>query len=261
MFVIREKPPPFSDVAGHVAGSTVAIAVGMREGGRPNIIGTGFALETAEFFATCWHVAKAQDELQALASPRLQEIGLIDTKLRFGVRLNDGTYTWIEQAPQTWFRVPDETEDVCIFRVVGLSIPPMSVPTDGLAWLWGEEVGIIGFPLGNDLQGHQVRPFVIKTVIAGAFELDQGDGNHVPKVVVGATLAGGFSGGPIFSASTAELRGMVSSGVMDRDHQTASRWAAGLSLGVIPDTLQRGHRALAKQTTDVIVQSLRKTLP
>ncbi|MCH8994440.1 MAG: trypsin-like peptidase domain-containing protein [Chloroflexi bacterium] len=256
MFIVREKPPSFADVAGHVLRSVVAIAIGTTETGSPNIVGTGFACAASEFFATCWHVAEIQDSLDALDSGALRDRGLVDSTLRLGIRTEDGSHVWSQMQPKTMFRGADRAQDVCIYRMVGVSIPPLQLRPDD-RWLMGQDVGIIGFPLGNALQGSSVRPFVAKTVLAGGFETETNDG-EIPRVAIATAVAGGFSGAPIFSAVDGEVLGMVASKVMEVEE---SQWPAGISLGVVPSIIHQSFRELFGRTSTIIKESLQKTLP
>ena len=94
-FVVRDKRPAFSEVVGLVSHSIIAIAVGTYLDGSPQIVGTGFAIEYAEFFSTCWHVANVHDELSHLTDAQLRERSLKDAKLRIAIPTS-GKYLWQE---------------------------------------------------------------------------------------------------------------------------------------------------------------------
>lgn len=259
MFIVRDKPPSFDEVAGHVVQSVVPIAVGTRlEDDAPNIIGTGFALEWAENFATCWHVARLQDKLAKLSDPELEKEGLKDAVLRIALRRGTD-YIWREVEPKTWFRAQDEVHDVCIYRVVGVAAPPLRLRTEA-GFTLGAEVGIIGFPMGNTLQGDSLRPYVLKTVISGGLEMTGDDGTtRIPRLALGTAVAGGFSGGPVFLASDGEVVGMIASKMMEGHKEVV--WPAGISLAVPPNILKSDLDGLLRSSTDVIKDSLRKHLP
>ncbi len=127
MFAILDHSPSFEEILSLVIPSTVAIAVGQTTEGKPNIVGTGFALSISEFFATCWHVAKLEDELSGLSVSELSSRGLTDNKLRIGFLKPDSEYFWKEAEKGTFFRAVDETNDICIYRVVGVFIPPLDI--------------------------------------------------------------------------------------------------------------------------------------
>ena len=76
MVIVRDTSPGFEEVVSQVIRSVIAIAVGLTEDKRPHIVGTAFALERAEFFATCWHVAEVDDELHKLNESELHKKGL-----------------------------------------------------------------------------------------------------------------------------------------------------------------------------------------
>jgi hypothetical protein len=258
VFIVRDKPPTFEEVAGHTAQSVIAIAIGTRLDGTPNIVGTGFALEWAEHFATCWHVAKCQDELVGLSAPQLQKVGLKDATLRVALREGD-QYIWNEIQPKTWFRAFERVQDICVYRIVGLAVRPLYL-YQGAQFAWGAEVGVIGFPLGNELQGATLRPYVLKTVISGGVELPVGDGTkRTPRVALATAVAGGFSGGPVFLATDGQVTGMVASTMLE-EHE-GSKWAAGISLAVPPVIIRTALQGQISNSTRVIKESLRKYLP
>lgn len=261
MFIVRDKLPPFEDVAGHVAQSVVAIAVGTRlDDGAPNIIGTGFALEWAEHFATCWHVAEKHDQIGRWSETQLKKAGLKDATLRLALRKGDD-YVSAEIEPKTWFRGGDKTNDICIYRIIGVAVPPLNLyPEAGFPW--GAEVGIIGFPLGNYLQGRMLRPFVLKTVIAGGFEMRVkigGTTTETPRLALGTTVARGFSGGPVFLATDGQVVGMLASNTTIEISGISS--PAGLSLAVHPASLKSVLESSLDTVIPVIKESLRKHLP
>ena len=256
MYIVRKEPPTFSEVAGQVLTSVVAVAVGTATDGRPNIVGTGFACEASEFYVTCWHVAEMQDKLSAMNAADLSSQGLVDAKLRFGFRAKDGSYAWPNVVDQPMFRSANKAEDVCVYRLIGFMIPPVQLSREN-KWVMGQEVGIAGFPMGNVLQGSTVRPFVAKTVLAGGLEVPVEDG-EVARVAIATAVAGGFSGSPIFSAVDGEVLGMVASKVMEGQETV---WPAGISLGIAPLAIKTTFLALYKSTTDAIRSSLSSNPP
>lgn len=256
MFIVRDKLPTFEEIAGHIAQSVIPIAIGMRKDDLPNVIGTGFAVEWAEFFATCWHVARVDDELAKLSKEQLAKKGLKDNRLRVGLRKGD-TYHWREVEAKTWMRGVSSVTDVCIYRIIGVAVPPLTLsPKD--EWLWGSEVGIVGFPLSTVLQGNVLRPYVLKTIIAGGFELPVSSGARVSRLALGTTIASGFSGSPVFSAKDGQVVGMVSSTVLESEKD--SRWAAGISLAVTPNLIRQGLESGIQVTSKRIKDSLRHHL-
>ncbi|MCH7698179.1 MAG: trypsin-like peptidase domain-containing protein [Chloroflexi bacterium] len=257
MFIVRKEPPTFPDVAAEVLRSIVAVAVGTTEKNEPNIVGTGFACEASEFYVTCWHVAEVQDKFKALSSEELKSHGLVDAKLRFGFRKEDGTYVWPNVEDQPLFRAAEKAHDVCVYRLLGFTIPHIVLPSQD-KWVLGKDIGIAGFPMGNALQGSTVRPFVSRTVLAGGLELQTQDG-EVPRVAIATAVAGGFSGAPIFSAVDGEVLGMVASKVMEGEEATA--WPAGISLGIVPSIIKKIFLELNRESTDAIRASLKATPP
>jgi hypothetical protein len=139
LFIVRDTPPSFPEVVGLVAQSTIAIATGTFDDGTPQIIGTGFALEFSEYFATCWHVAQVHDELSSLSTEELNKRGLKDATFRVALP-EKGKYVWRELQPYTWLRAHDEQADLCIFRLIDIVIPPLFLHKE--MFILGSEVGI-----------------------------------------------------------------------------------------------------------------------
>lgn len=258
MFIVRDTPPTFEEVAGHVAQSVIAIAVGMTKDNRPNIVGTGFALEWAEFFATCWHVAELDDRLGRLSSDELDKEGLKDAKLRIALRAED-SYVWRDVEPKTWIRGHLEEHDVCIYRIIGVAVPPLHLQASD-QFPYGSEVGVIGFPMGSILQGEVLRPYVAKTTIAGGLEWPLSDGTSSGRLALGTAFAQGFSGSPVFSAKDGEVIGMVASKILETD-QSDQQWPAGISLAVVPTLLRHALEEGIRISTNMIKASLRSYLP
>ena len=257
MFIVRKEPPTFPDVAAEVLKSVVAVAVGTTKDDKPNIVGTGFACEASEFYVTCWHVAEVQDKFKAMSSEELKGHGLLDAKLRFGFRREDGTYVWPNVEDQPLFRVANKAQDVCVYRLIGFTIPHVLLPAQD-RWLLGQDIGIAGFPMGNALQGSTVRPLVSRTVLAGGLEV-QTETGEVSRVAIATAVAGGFSGSPNFSAADGEVLGMVASKIMEGEEATA--WPAGISLGIVPSVIKKTFLELNKGTTDAIRASLKASPP
>jgi hypothetical protein len=255
-FVVRDTPPTFSEVASEVAKSVIAIAVGLlADDNKPNIVGTGFALQLAEYYATCWHVAQIHDELAKLSKEELASQGLKDNKLRVAMPVQ-GKYVWREIEPYTWLRGRSEESDVCIYRLIGLALPPLVLHSD--KFIWGDEVGIVGFPLGNRLQGTELRPFVLKTIIAGGIDPTPANRLKAGRLALGIGVAGGFSGSPVFSSADGRVIGMVASTPLEVGELGA--WPAGISLAVVPNDLHTVLGSGITATTGAIKEGLRKHL-
>lgn len=248
MFIVQDTPPSFEDVAEYVARSVIAIAIGMREDGLPNIVGTGFGLERVEFFATSWHVAEMVEEIKDLSKKELKEKNLKDAAFRIALPKGD-TYEWHEIDIKTLMCSHHEDHDVCIYRMIGIEIPPLDI-LRGDQWLWGSEVGIIGFPMGSLLQGFVIRPYILKTVISGGLELPLPDNKRTPRLALATSVAGGFSGGPIFSARDGQIVGMVSSKTIEEDE--LGSWPAGITLAVTPSLIRKKLREhIAKTDAEI----------
>lgn len=256
MYIVRKDPPTFPEVVGQILRSVVAVAIGTTTDDQPRIVGTGFACEASEFYVTCWHVAEMQDKLKSMNQAELAAQGLKDAKLRFGFKKEDNSYVWPNVEDQPLFRAADKAQDVCVYRLIGFTIPHLLLPAEN-KWVIGRDVRIVGFPMGNTLQGTTVRPFVSKTVLAGGLEVET-KGSKVGRVAIATAVAGGFSGAPIFSAVDGEILGMVASKVMEG---TATVWPAGISLGVVPSVIKETFMALNRQTTDSIRASLKASPP
>lgn len=229
-FIIRTTPPSFSEVAGYVAQSVVAIAVGLRlDSGEPNIIGTGFALGLSEYYVTCWHVLHEHEKLLKLSQTELAQQGLKDNTLRIALP-EQNNYVWREVEPYAWLRGYTEKADLCILRLVGITIPPLTL-YDG-QFSVGHEVGLIGFPLGTRLQGTDLRPLVLKTVVSGGVEPTPANKLKSSRLALGTSVAGGFSGGPVFSSIDGSVMGMIASITLEPEPSGKGIWPAGISLAV-----------------------------
>jgi len=254
-FIIRQSPLSFPELVGFVSRSVIAVAVGTGMDDAPNIIGTGFAVEFSEYFATCWHVARAHDQLTALPPQELASAGLKDAKLR--IALPTGTsYIWRELENFTWLRGKSEQLDTCIFRLVGIALPPLILHKED--FVLGAEIGVLGFPLGNSLQGSALRPIALKNVLAGA--IDPTPANRLPagKAILGSSVAGGFSGSPVFSATEGTVMGMVASNPLEV--RTEGTWPAGVSLAVLPMDIQQVLMQGVETTNRTIKDALRSHL-
>jgi len=253
MVWILDHSPSFEEILSLVLPSTVAIAVGQTTEDKPNIVGTGFALSYSEFFATCWHVAKIEDELSGLSSSELSSKGLTDNKLRIGFLNPDGEYFWRKAEKGTFFRTIDEANDICIYRVVGVSVPPLDIiPKD--EWALGAEVGIVGFPGGISHQGVKLRAYVLKTIISSAVEWPLPSGKITPRLALGIAVAGGFSGGPVVSTRTGHVVGMISSKTLEGN--SGQKWPTGISLAVTPILLRQTLKVAIEGTTTAIKEGL-----
>jgi len=259
MFALKDNPRSFEEISSYVARSVVAIAIGTTLDGRPNIIGTGFAVEWPECFATCWHVAEKQDELKKLSKEKLEKkFKLADTKLRVARKIKEDTYSWKELEEKTWFRMSGKKDDTCIYRAIGGLAPPLQLFHED-DYPWGSEVGVIGFPMGNILQGKVIRPFWSKTIIAGGLEVRLEGGEETFRLALDSTFARGFSGAPVFLAADGQVVGMIASKMIERD-KSGQIWPAGISLAIPASLVSGVLRAGMDKTTEIVKNSLRKTV-
>lgn len=248
MFIMREDPPNFEDMADYVSRSVIAIAAGTRVDGYPSIVGTGFSLQRAEFFATSWHIAETIDRIRGLSEKKLTDKGLKDDKLRIALP-NEDSYHWQEVDTESLMCSHNKNHDVCVYRMIGIDVPPLELhPYD--QWSWGSDVGIIGFPMGSLLQGLVLRPYVLKTVISGGLELPLPEGERTPRLALGTSVAGGFSGGPVFSAKEGMIVGMVSSTPIEEGKLGV--WPSGISLAVTPSLIRDQLKEHISKTDEII---------
>lgn len=239
--------------------SVVAIAIGKTLDGKPNIVGTGFGIGLPECFATCWHVAEVEDNLKKLSKEDLEKKAkLTDATLRIARLVKEYTYEWQEAEEKTWFRTSNKQADICIYRAIGVPVPPLHLFYEE-DFPWGAEVGVIGFPMGNRLQGKVIRPFWGKTIIAGGLELKLAGGKETARLALGSAFAGGFSGAPVFLARDGQVVGMVASNTLEID-KSGQIWPAGISLAIPAKLIEHVLVSAMGKTTEVIKDSLRKTL-
>ncbi|MDP9237394.1 MAG: serine protease [Chloroflexota bacterium] len=200
--------------------------------GEPNIVGTGFCAEFTEIVVTCWHVAKERSKLANMALAKLNKQSLAEgQRFRVGVRTSDGSYVWFEPVKGTSMYFDHPEYDVCDYRLAGL--PPLRLRAAPHV-VQGDDVGVLGFPMGNRLQGQSIRPFVAKTVTSGVYEGEDKSKIIGPKIAIAESVAGGYSGGPIFSARGGEVVGMLSSTMFEQ-----GQWPAGISLGIASTTVRQ----------------------
>lgn len=252
-FIIHDKQPTFSEVSALVKHSVIAIAVGLRaDSNLPNIIGTGFALQYSEFYATCWHVAKVHDDLIKLSEKELSQKGLKDNVLRIALSVGD-KYLWREIQPFTWLRGPNKNNDICIYRLIGNVINHLTLHEGKI--MLGEEVGVLGFGLGNRLQGSTIRPLLLKAIISGVIDPTVENKLQTSHIAIGTSVAGGFSGSPVFSLTDGRIMGMIASEPFEPT--SAGNWPSGISLAVLATDLNNALNSVAIITTDLLVKSLR----
>lgn len=257
--MVRDNPGSFEEVASSVARSVVAIAVGKTLDDRPNIVGTGFAVEWPECLATCWHVAEIDDRLKKLSKEELaNKFQLTDTKLRIARMVKVDTYEWAEIEEKTWLRTSVKKADICIYRALGVPVVPAHLFHEE-DYPWGSDVGVIGFPMGNLLQGREIRPFWSKTIIAGGLEWRVEGGEEAERLALDSAFAAGFSGAPVFLASDGRVVGMIASKTFESD-ESGKIWPAGISLAIPAHLIARVLGAAMDKTTEIIKGSLRKTI-
>lgn len=250
MLIVRESPQSFEEIVTYVLPSVIAIAVGSDNEGRPIIEGSGFAVEHSGIFATCWHVASKYKELSRLSEDEVKAQDMKDNILRIAVRMPEGSYNWHEVKKGTFMQIAEVRHDICVFRLIDVAIPPLALKHENIFDL-GAEVGVIGFPMGNKLQGDTLRPFVIKTNISGALEFTMSDGTKTPQVALGTLIANGFSGGPVFSSKDGSVVGMVRSHLMEGGPREI-KMPAGISLAIAPSGIVQGMHDLFNITTESV---------
>ncbi len=249
----------YEKTSASVTKSVVAIAIGKTLDGQPNIVGTGFGVEWPECFATCLHVAEVEDNLKKLSKEDLEKKAkLADTKLRIARLVKADTYEWQEVEDWTWFRTFNKQADICIYRAIGIPVPPLHL-FHGEDYPWGAEVGVIGFPMGNLLQGKIIRPFWSKTIIAGGLELKLEGDKETGRLALDSAFAGGFSGAPVFLATDGQVIGMVASKTLE-SNEAGQVWPTGISLAIPAQLIRRVVISTMGKTTEVIKDGLRKTL-
>lgn len=249
----------FEEISSSVLRSVVAIAIGLNLSDEPNIVGTGFSAVWPECFATCWHVAELEDKYKTLSKEQLErDFNLIDNKLRVGTRVGIDEYKWHVVEENTWFRISDKKADICVYRAIGVPVLPLNL-YHGEDYPCGSEVGVMGFPLGNILQGKVLRPFWSKTIIAGGLELKLENGEDTPRLALDSSFAGGFSGAPVFLTTSGEVVGMIASKILEPD-ESGRVWPAGISLAVPASIIVKLVGAGMDKTTEIIKNSLHKTI-
>lgn len=216
----------FEHRIGEVINSVIAFAYGTREDESPNVIGTGFSVGSVDedgkkvgVFATCLHVMKEIKKLKNCDDRTLKRIGIIDRKKYIAYKKGNkfdcievGPYTFVSEItsdinPGKNFA---EMHDICFCRIPDVHLPSLPLSTE---YFIGSELGILGFPLFENLQKITVQPYAIKTILScyTKYPLEQEDGtfNISERLAMGCILGEGFSGSPVFSIRDGKVIGMV----------------------------------------------------
>jgi len=222
------NPYLFENRVAQITPSVIAFAAGTFKDGTPRIIGTGFGVdagnseEKTNVFATCSHVMDEISSLKEMGKEELEKEGLIDKERRIAVFQNNACKyekiddLWIvemEHRSDVRTRNLVRDEDICICAIKEVEVAPLHLSPLAIGGSHlGSEVGVIGFPVSENLQRKQVHPCVLKTIISSQtmYPFLRDDGEVVsPRLVLGCMLASGFSGGPVFSVETGDVLGMV----------------------------------------------------
>lgn len=180
----------------------------------PVIVGTGFQASVGKI-ATCAHVAKALAPHASFGESRIITIDRKTRYIRFWA-MSCTIKNYVDRNSKI-----DETVD-CGF-ILTLPKAGAAYPTVPVTWgdsdkvAIGEEVGICGFPMGDELfidpQNKKIVGFgytVQKGIVSAILPVDH---PAVSRELFQLDIQtyGGMSGGPVFLANTGEVIGMVQS--------------------------------------------------
>lgn len=207
---------PFEQLVTKIIPSVISLAIGPEESESPNkFFGTAFGVslyhknEPTDVFLTCSHVF---DNLKA-------ELDESRNKTKFISRYNNERFEWIKIesikrfSPNLIIGDPDEdiaeTHDISLCRIPGIHVPPLILSEN--KYIYGEEVGILGFPNYEHLQKLHPLPIILKTVISGEliYPLETLNGQaRADRLALGCVTGHGFSGSPVFSSENGHIVGM-----------------------------------------------------
>jgi S1-C subfamily serine protease len=194
----------------------------------PAIVGTGFQAAKGKI-ATCAHVVQALTPHPTYGEARIITIDRKERYIRFwAISYAIGKY--VDASNQI-----DVTKD-CGF-ILTLPKEGVAYPATPVNWgdsdkvSIGEEVGICGFPMGDQLfidsQNKQIKGFgytVQRGIISAILPVDHPSVNR-ELFQLDIQTYGGMSGGPVFLAATGEVVGMVQSQLRTKQDVTNITYA------------------------------------
>jgi hypothetical protein len=207
---------PFEQLITKTIPSVISLAIGPEESKKPNrFFGTAFGVslyhknDQTDVFLTCSHVF---DNLMA-------ELAESRDKTKFVSIFHKDGFEWIEIesirrfSPNLISGNPDEdfaeTHDISLCRIPGIHVPPLTLSDN--KYIYGAEVGILGFPNYEHFQKIHPQPSILKTVISGEliYPLETLNGQaKADRLALGCVTGHGFSGSPVFSAENGRIVGM-----------------------------------------------------
>jgi len=204
---------PFEELATKITLSVISLATGSEDAEKPDrFFGTAFGIslfqpnQPTDIFLTCSHVF---NNLKA----DLNESG---NRIKFISVFDNGRFVW--RKVETISRIEPrmirgdfiETHDISLCKIPGISIPPVDFSDNN--YIYGAEVGILGFPNYEYLQRLDPQPIVLKTIVSGhlVYPLETGNGQATAdRLVLGCVTGHGFSGSPVFSVEGGHIVGML----------------------------------------------------
>jgi hypothetical protein len=210
-------PRPFEELVTKIIPSVISFGLGYENAERPDqFFGTAFGISLyhksgpTDVFLTCSHVF---DNLMA-------KLGEHRDKIKFISLYDKGKFTWkkVETikrfAPYKITGDLDEsdlaeTHDISLCRIPGTKVLPLPLSDD--KYIYGAEVGILGFPNYEHLQKKDPQPHILKTIISGEliYPIETGKGQvNTDRLALGCVTGHGFSGSPVFSIENGHIVGM-----------------------------------------------------
>lgn len=265
---------PFEELVTKIMLSVISLATGSGEAEKPDrFFGTAFGIslfqpnEPTDIFLTCSHVF---DNFKA----DLNESG---DRIKFISVFDNERLVWREV--ETISRIEPrmirgdfvETHDISLCKIPGISIPPVTFSDN--SYIYGAEVGVLGFPNYEYLQRLDPQPIVLKTVLSGqlVYPLETGNGQATAdRLVLGCVTGHGFSGSPVFSIEEGHIIGMLDYAPIenytwtmtemnrqqpDRDTEIHINHPGGLSFAVPSSRLQQSMTIIRENISSDHVQS------
>ena len=216
----------FEHRIGEVINSVIAFAYGTKKDKSKNIVGTGFSVGNIDHdgkkvgvFVTCLHVMKIINEIKDMDKEELKRHKLIDKK-RYIAYKTGSKFEWREVGKYKFTTdivrddKPHENlakgHDVCFCLIPDVNLKELPLSPD--KYFMGTELGILGFPLFENLQKETVQPYAIKTILSCymkyPFEREK-DTFVSERLALGCIVGEGFSGSPVFSVRDGKIVGMV----------------------------------------------------
>lgn len=210
----------------------------------PEIIGTGFVIDTDGLIVTCDHVIDVIKSLprrknappeewpisvalfylfpEGMASIHMEVVGVVKPK---------GWKRGFDYAP----KLPD----IGLIRVSTFNLPALNLFLSMEELQEGKRVALSGFPMGTDTLRapgwiHQFTPTLQEGIISAVLPFPCANPH---ALLVNIMTQGGSSGSPVFDPETGSVIGMIDAGLIDTYKVGGKKNDAGIFIYNVPTTL------------------------